>query len=157
MCMAHTYRWPYSPKHQAISYSLRCLGSQLFPHSFNLDLKIFIFWYFSNYFNWNVLFSGDRNINEKAVAVVSDRGPFEGNWYLKIMYNALSKHLLTSLLRQITRSQGCGLSILLQVTGETFFVFSSFVMNKKYLSICKMQLVRPFRVYLLVQSFLRKS
>ena len=118
------------------------------------DLHI---WYFSNYFNWNVLFSGDRNINEKAVAVVSDRGPFEGNWYLKIMYNALSKHLLTGLLLQITRSQGYGLSILLQVTGEAFFVFSSFVMNKKYLSICNMQLVRPFRVHLLVQSSLRKS
>ena len=43
-----------------------------------------------------------------------------------------------------------------KVTGEKSFVFSSFVMNKKYLSICKMQLVRPCRVYLLVQSFLRK-
>ena len=29
MCMSHTYGWPYSPKHQAISHNLKCLGSFL--------------------------------------------------------------------------------------------------------------------------------
>ena len=40
-------------------------------HSFNFDFKVSIFWQFSNYFNWSVLFSGDGHINEQAAFFVS--------------------------------------------------------------------------------------